>query len=169
LTPEESDRYEDLTTRISKLLSLARQDEDDNDIALQLKKTMLQRARIIANAEGKVIRLLEIFQEMIYSSKRTSQELSHILVYCAPGSHRDVLKRLSGLGLRCHEFVHYISLAERQRVLDEFASGRIQVLVAIKCLDEGVDVPSTENCFLAGQYKQPTGVHSKAWTHPQTI
>jgi superfamily II DNA or RNA helicase len=155
LTPEESDQYEDLSTKISKLLSLAKKNEDDTDIVLQLKKALLERARIIGNAESKVIRLLEIFREMIDNSKRTSQELGHILVYCAPGSHRDIIKLLSGLGLRCHEFVHYVSLSDRQRILDEFASRRIQVLVAIKCLDEGVDVPSTETAFLLASTSNP--------------
>lgn len=155
LTPEESDQYEALTTKISKLLSLAKKNEDDNDAEFQLKKAMLERARIIANAEDKVIRLLEIFREMIDDSQRTRQELCHILVYCAPGSHRHVLKSLSKLGLRCHEFVHYVSLSERQRVLDEFASCRIQVLVAIKCLDEGVDVPSTKLAFLLASTSNP--------------
>lgn len=72
-----------------------------------------------------------------------------------PGSHRQVLREISGPGLRCHEFVHTVSLRERGRVLRRFSQGDIQVLVAIKCLDEGVDVPSTETAFILASTTNP--------------
>lgn len=33
---------------------------------------------------------------------------------------------------------------DREEILDEFASGKLQVLTSMKCLDEGVDVPRSE-------------------------
>jgi len=38
-------------------------------------------------------------------------------------------------------------MAERSRLLEAFARGDLQALVAMKCLDEGVDVPPTETAY----------------------
>jgi len=77
------------------------------------------------------------------------------LVYCAPGTHKEVLKNLASLGLRCHEFVAGVSNNERRELLEQFAEGYIQILVAIKCLDEGVDIPSTRTAFIMASSQNP--------------
>jgi len=46
-------------------------------------------------------------------------------------------------------------LSDREKLLEQFASGDIQVLVAIKCLDEGVDVPSTRTAFILASSTNP--------------
>src|ERR1051326_4005600 len=43
----------------------------------------------------------------------------------------------------------------RQEILRLFASGDIQVLVAIRCLDEGVDVPATQTAFILASSTNP--------------
>ncbi|MEM5687276.1 helicase-related protein [Bacillus cereus] len=40
-------------------------------------------------------------------------------------------------------------------MLEAFADGTIQVLVAIKCLDEGVDVPSTRSAYFLASTSNP--------------
>jgi len=62
---------------------------------------------------------------------------------------------LAKLGLRCHEFVHTVSAAERETVLEQFEDGLIEVLVAIRCLDEGVDVPATQTAFFLASSMNP--------------
>ena len=116
---------------------------------------MLERARLVASAEEKLERLLNILKEMIQDANEKHEELSHILVYCAPGTHKDVLCAIASLGLKCHEFVHTVPLNERQKILEEFASGNIQVIVAVKCLDEGVDVPATKIAFFLASTSNP--------------
>lgn len=152
LTVHEQERYEDLTNKIAKLQNVK---DDSIETREQLKKLLLERARIIAQAQQKLPRLLSIFHDMLNGSFKDSSELHHILVYCAPGTHRKVLMALSGLGLRCREFVHYVSLLERERILEEFASGDIQVIVAVKCLDEGVDIPATRTAFILASTTNP--------------
>ena len=43
-----------------------------------------------------------------------------------------------------HRFTSKEDNSERKKIKDKFSSGDYSVLVAIKCLDEGVDIPSTE-------------------------
>lgn len=78
-----------------------------------------------------------------------------MLIYCAPGKHREVLRAVATLGLRCHEFVHTVTMNDRGSVLRQFAIGDIQVLVAIHCLDEGVDIPSTQTAFFLASTTNP--------------
>ena len=118
------------------------------------KHLLLKRAGIIARAEQKIPRLLELINHKI-AVESNKDNVRDILIYCAPGSHREVLRSVARLGLRCHEFVHTVSLSDRERVLSHFSGGDIQVLVAIKCLDEGVDVPSTRTAFFLASTTNP--------------
>lgn len=153
LTQYEMELYEELTNKISQLARIM--DNDKKNVEEILKKLLLERSRLITSAEEKLDRLLIILQEMQLQAREHNKKLSHILVYCAPGTHQKVLRSIADLGLRCHEFVHYVSLSERQKILEQFASGQIQVIVAIKCLDEGVDVPSTRIAFFLASTSNP--------------
>ena len=66
-----------------------------------------------------------------------------------------MLQSISSLGLRCHEFVHSVPLRERRLLLEAFDRGEIQALVAMKCLDEGVDVPSTRTAIFMASTTNP--------------
>lgn len=152
LTSDESDSYEALSAQITSLMP---QTEKDQEAAEQVKYLLIKRARIISSAENKIPVLLSVLQNII-NDDRTKQRMTRdILIYCAPGSHKEVLKAVSVLGLHCHEFVHDVSISDREKLLKQFANGVIQVLVAIRCLDEGVDVPSTRTAFILASSTNP--------------
>jgi superfamily II DNA or RNA helicase len=151
LTDQEVAAYEDLTQRITRLRGKA----NDPDVTDRIKRLLLRRARIISSAEQKLPALLNLLGTIVDEDNRRLNETRGILVYCAPGSHRSVLQGVAGLGLRCHEFVHEVSLPQRERLLSQFGNGDIQALVAMKCLDEGVDVPSTRQAFILASSTNP--------------
>ena len=152
LTDNEADHYEALTSQITSLLPQA---ERDPEVHEQLKMLSLKRARIVSGAQEKLPAMLVLLESLIEQDRKDGRETRDILIYCAPGRHREVLKAVAALGLRCHEFVHDVSLPDREKLLEQFASGDIQVLVAIKCLDEGVDVPSTRTAFILASSTNP--------------
>jgi len=145
--------YEDLTAKITQLIKMM--EDNKLDVEEELKRLLLERSRIVASAEEKIYRLLTMLRDMIDKFHEKGRTLSHILIYCAPGSHKKVLRAVADLGLKCHEFVHTVSLNDRQKILGQFANGDIQVIVAIKCLDEGVDIPSTRIAFLLASTSNP--------------
>jgi superfamily II DNA or RNA helicase len=49
----------------------------------------------------------------------------------------------------------YGGLSEREFILQRFAEGKYQVLVAMKCLDEGVDVPPARTVILLASSGNP--------------
>jgi superfamily II DNA or RNA helicase len=153
LTPDESEEYEYLTNKIA---TLASQDIDnDKNAQERLKKLLLQRAQIISSAKNKTHLLITALEKQKVECRNSGQELQNVLIYCAPGKHKEILGEVSKLGLRCHEFVHTVSMKQRETVLRQFAKGDIQVLIAIHCLDEGVDIPSTQTAYFLASTTNP--------------
>ena len=153
LNAQEMDEYEELSRSIAVLA--CRDAARDPEIEERLKKLLLRRTQIISAAENKIPLLLREVEKQLAVCASEEKELRHVLVYCAPGTHKAVLAAVSSLGLRCHEFVHTVTMDNRQRVLQQFAAGDIQVLVAIHCLDEGVDIPSTQTAYFLASTTNP--------------
>ncbi|MFN7657308.1 MAG: helicase-related protein, partial [Dolichospermum sp.] len=103
----------------------------------------IQRARLVGTAENKLTAL----QELMKNRRGTT----HTLFYCSDGSqeigHRYSLRQLKAvaqilggeLGYKVSTYTANTSLQEREILRRQFESGELQGLVAIRCLDEGVD------------------------------
>ena len=157
LDESEIDQYVELTEKILKFAGDDSKDDTKNEV---LKRLLIRRARIIATARAKLSRLRE------FLSQRVSE--SHILVYCGDGSAegpedgtlvRQIDEAVSiigkDLGMRCARYTAETSSKRRQDLLQQFADGEIQVLVAIRCLDEGVDIPVTRKAFMLASSTNP--------------
>lgn len=144
LTEDEFEEYERLTERISKLYHA--NDSDESNEALE--RLLIQRATLLNRAENKLAKLAELLADEIDS-------LHHTLFYCASGRITSVIDLLTDLGLRIAKFTAEESAGERQVLLEMFASGHLQALVAMKCLDEGVDVPSTRTVYILASSSNP--------------
>ena len=146
LTNSEYSEYQKLTLKIANLL----RKEEIIDGDSNLKYLILKRAEIISKAKNKI----PVFIDQILNQYNKG-EIDHTLVYCAKGESKLITKQLSNLGIRVHEFTHTVSNSERKKVLKAFDNGDIEVLVAIKCLDEGVDVPSTKTAYFLSSTSNP--------------
>lgn len=146
LNTDEYELYKNLTSKIIQLLQRGETVEQESN----LQKLILKRADIISKAENK----LPIFLEQIKAQYERG-DINNTLVYCAKGQSKLITKYLSELGISAHEFTYDVSNVNRTKVLDAFAKGEIQVLVAIKCLDEGVDVPSTKTAYFLSSTSNP--------------
>ena len=144
LTDEEFEAYEHLTERISKLYHQV----ESGETSEVLERLLIKRATLLNRAENKLAKLAELLTDK-------TDSLHHTLFYCAPGRIVPVLELLIALGLRVAKFTAEESAAERQDLLKMFASGHLQALVAMKCLDEGVDVPSTRTAYILASSSNP--------------
>ena len=61
----------------------------------------------------------------------------------------------SELGYRVNTYTGATPLAERERLRRQFESGELQGLVAIRCLDEGVDIPAIRNAVILASSSNP--------------
>jgi superfamily II DNA or RNA helicase len=143
LTAEELEQYEELSAKIAKIAG-----RDDETAQQSLKLLLIRRAELLNKAANKI----EVLSGLI----DLQRDIEHALFYCAPGQI-DVVLQLLGLekGLLVHRFTAEEGTVERQRLLTEFAKGDLQALVAMKCLDEGVDVPSTKTAFFLASSSNP--------------
>ena len=62
----------------------------------------------------------------------------------------DAVTHLLGkeLGFRVNTYTTNTSLPERERLRHQFESGELQGLIAIRCLDEGVDIPAIKTAII---------------------
>lgn len=139
--------------RLSLLIAQLRSREDENQP--QMENLLRKRTDLIGKAEAKIPRLLDLIQQHRQKCSEQGELFQHFLIYCSQGTHRHVLSAVASLGLRVHEFVHEVPLRERRKILDAFSVGEIDGLVAIRCLDQGVDVPATRRAYILASSTNP--------------
>jgi len=143
LTEDEGRRYAELTERISRLY---RMKDTDPELAESYDKLLLKRAEIIKNAENKFDVLSKILDELI-----NDNQLENLIIFVSPQQKTKVLQMLAEKGVIHHQLTQeegnsprqeYGGRTERQNIIKLFKEKHYQALVAIKCLDEGIDIPS---------------------------
>jgi superfamily II DNA or RNA helicase len=144
LEEKELEAYIKFSLKIAKALNS--NNEEDSDI---IQKLNIQRSLIISKAIAK--------KELLYKllAEENKDELAYTLVYCAPGEINEITRKISLLGYIVHKFDSTINNKERQKILDAFKKKQIQILVAIKCLDEGVDIPNAKNAYFLSSTSNP--------------
>ncbi|GAW28756.1 DEAD/DEAH box helicase family protein [Carboxydocella sp. ULO1] len=165
LTPEELNEYKLISRQIAKYTI----NEDDGKIKLtdKGKKLAILRARLVAGSINK----LETLKEAI---KPYCKE-SHILVYCGATTIKDYgykygkaddteLRQIEAvadilgnqLGMKVRQFTSAETASEREIIKKEFEKGEnLQALIAIRCLDEGVNIPKIKTAFLLASSTNP--------------
>lgn len=143
LTDEEMVEYETLSRKIARLV-----DNTDADKQEALKMLLIRRANLLNKAANK----LEVLSDLLDRERY----VEHTLFYCAPGQIDDVLQLVGWeKGILVHRFTAEEDTGERQALLTSFANGTLQALAAMKCLDEGVDVPSTQTAYFLASSSNP--------------
>lgn len=124
------------------------------------KPVIYERTRLLAGAERKVPLLMELFQNY--------KKDNNMLVYCGATSVEDeetgeilrqidlVTKKLqTDYHMSVKRFTAEENLKERQNIKTYFAQGMYQVVTAIKCLDEGVNIPGIKTAFIMSSSRNP--------------
>jgi len=154
LREEELDEFYEKTTKLVKLLNKEKDEENKKEIIEQI---LFARANIVKNAKNKFDKLNEILDEL-------GKDVSHTLIYCTPQQIDKVVNILNERNLIIHRFTmrektvpekKYGGISEREFLLKKFDEGEYQILVAMKCLDEGVDVPPARTAILMASSGNP--------------
>jgi superfamily II DNA or RNA helicase len=154
LTEEEHSKYEKETKKIAKLYYKVKDNEEKAQSLLLLNNN---RANIIKNAHNKYNALSKILDEI-------GQEIKHCLVYVLSEQMDNVQDVFLERNIIEHKFTmkedtkpeeKYGGLSERQFLLKQFTDTIYQVLIAMRCLDEGVDIPSARMAILMASSGNP--------------
>ena len=149
LTDEERDRYELLTDRISKLSKIL-EHEYDSDVQARLERTLRARADLVTAASGKIPRLKELLKKNGNIFER------NVIVFACPQNIEDVIRAFTDEMKTTRRFTYFESdPLVRREILAQFASGGCSALVAMKCLDEGIDIPTAQTAVLVSSTTNP--------------
>jgi len=146
LTVNEAEIYDDLTTSIAII------EEKKRRGAYHPEKgefdPYLARAQLIQAAAKKLDKLKEILTDM-------SNSLEQTLVYCtsnpslgfpkgAPTQLIEVQKILSARNIVSDSVTWRDKTKDRRKILRDLANDHFDCVTAVRCLDEGVDIPSVK-------------------------
>ena len=135
LDDDELEQYEELTRQIGRAIGQA--DEGGSDYFQML---CIKRARVLKQARGKVGEAVEILRKEFEVGQRW-------LVYCDDlGQLGDVVELALAERLPVMEF-HSEMRGDRQAVLESLGQHG-GIVVAIRCLDEGVDIPACDHALI---------------------
>lgn len=117
-----------------------------------LAKHKRARLRVISMAHEKIERINWIISQI--------REDDHFIVYCGDGRlfeeqkgeevrHIQYVKEvLSNLGYKVSQFTAEENIKDRMQIVNSFNKGMIDSLVAIRCLDEGINIPSIKGALI---------------------
>lgn len=172
LTENERSEYENLSSEIAKNIIIGKNGVKKLNKLGEL--LAIQRSRLIAGASQKLVKLEKHIQEY--------QKDNFILVYCGATNissdyymqdnmfqkadkettHfgirqiRAVAKILEDSNMVVTQFTSEEPMSQRKSIISDFQKGSdLQALVAIKCLDEGVNIPSIKTAFILASSTNP--------------
>lgn len=153
LSDVELEKYGGVSNKISRLNKCKGKKDEYKK---QFESLLFQRANIVKNAENKIQRLIDILVDI--------KEIKDTIIFVTDEQIDIVMNILQRRKIRAHKFTQeqgvtpqkqYFGKSERQYIIDKFKEGKYQVLVAIKCLDEGIDIPSASTAIIMGSSSNP--------------
>jgi len=133
-------------------VSMKSKDKYNTNLDSEIQRLAEKRAKIIKNCSAKLDKLPEIVEEI-------KEDKS--IIFVSPKQREEVLKIVRNR-IKYHQYTYSEDTEVRSRALENFKEGKIQALVAIKCLDEGLDVPAARaGVIMASKFWKSPGVYSK--------
>lgn len=177
LTDEEMEDYKKLSVQIAKYFDPEEKNLKDNQILTAL---LLKRKRIIHKAYNKI----DLFNSLITDLYQNRKTLKYTMVYVPEGVSKyddefdyatendddsaemesdaqgepliNIYSRMVANVSSTMTVEHFTSKEnDRKGILNRFSNGQTQVLTAMKCLDEGVDVPRAEYAIFCSSTGNP--------------
>lgn len=162
LTDEESKQYAKLSQAIGwanqELAKCKRQRLPYAKIQNDLERLRIKRADLAKNAAEKVPALSELLDEM------NPDNIRDTIIFTSDKQMVPFMEMLSAKKITRAKITEEISatktnkdtgLTERQQILDGFAKRSLQVILGIKCLDEGIDVTTARVAILMASSTNP--------------
>ena len=167
LTEPEADEFVSLSEQVGRIL--ARQ-KDANAVGgnAHLTALLMRRARIVGSAANKLPALKGVLEGV--------SATPHTLFYCGDGTVETdeedkknydqntrmgqrqveaISSLLHSKGWDVSRFTSRESRRDRESILENFRIGIIDAMVAIRCLDEGIDVPACGIAYILASSRDP--------------
>ena len=162
LTSSEMEEYEKVSSQLQKFI-----DSDTGKYKPEAEKLLLKRKRIIHKAENKKEAISNLLENL-----KQKRKLDYTFVFVPEGYEPDYSERdyydidqedvhiideyaqmFKNQGYSYHKYIS--GLDDAPNILKSFANGDIQILLSMKCLDEGVDIPRAEHAIFCSSTGNP--------------
>ena len=151
LDSDEQEKWKKYTEKINKIISMKKsQDKEEILSDERLQNLLIQRAKILKKAHQKIEKSAEII-------KRYYSDGSRWIVYCEDENQLKMVKNKlvnQKLDIPVLEYHSGMPQKRRERVLKYFEE-EPSIVVSIRCLDEGVDIPSVDGAMILASSKNP--------------
>lgn len=163
LNEEELEKYEQLSYEMSKCIIKGKNGKSKLNKHGEI--LALKRARVVAGASEKLTALRSEIQPYVHDN--------NILVYCGATNVYDGSEYVADaedvrqieavtyilgieMGMEVAQFTSSENMETRATIKEQFQRGdRLQAIVAIKCLDEGVNIPGIRTAFILASTTNP--------------
>jgi len=161
LTSDEQDSYDSISRQITAIIQKKNNLGLSKDDLRMLTQLTGKRSRLLGSAENKLIELDSLIRTF------SSENRKHTLVYAGEGKPFDndadddtkVITRVSRVlhhnGWKTSQFTSAVSKSARKQVMASFKEGVFDALVAMKVLDEGIDIPMCKNALILASTRNP--------------
>lgn len=162
LTCIEMDQYETISAKLRKFI-----DSETGKYKPEAEKLLLLRKQIIHKAENKKIAISNLLDDL-----KQIRKLDYTFVFVPEGFEPDYsivdkydiasddihiideyAQMFKEQGYSYHKYIS--GLDDAPSILNSFAKGDIQILLSMKCLDEGVDIPRAEHAIFCSSTGNP--------------
>ncbi len=167
LTESEAEEFVSLSDQIGRLFARL-QSSSAVGSNTQLTGLLMRRARLVGSATNKLAALDKVLDGV--------KPTPHSLFYCGDGTVETddedrgsadqstlmVQRQVEAISSRLHRkgwdvsrFTSRESRTDREKILENFRLGIIDAMVAIRCLDEGIDVPACGSAYILASSRDP--------------
>lgn len=162
LTFNEMQEYKKITDQLRKYI-----DPKIGKYKKEAEMLLLKRKRVIHKAENKKHVITNLLEEL-----KTIRQLDYTFVFVPEGYEPDYAEvdsynvqdddihiideyaqMFKEQGYSYHKYIS--GLEDAQKILNSFANGDIKILLSMKCLDEGVDIPRAEHAIFCSSTGNP--------------
>lgn len=162
LTNYEMEEYERISAQLRKYI-----DPDMGTYKPEAEMLLLKRKRIIHKAENKKVAISNLLEEL-----KEKRKLDYTFVFVPEGFEVDYSEKeiydidkddihiideyaqmFKEQGYSYHKYIS--GLDDAPSILKGFSDGDIQILLSMKCLDEGVDIPRAEHAIFCSSTGNP--------------
>ena len=157
LTQYELEKYQVLSKKLKNYIIVK---DGKMKISDAGKTVIYERTRLLAGAINKVELLMQLIEPY--------KDQNNILIYCGATSVEDeetgeekrqidlITEKLrKEYQMSVKRFTAEEDLQERQNIKKYFSQGMYQVITAIRCLDEGVNIPGIKMAFILSSSRNP--------------
>lgn len=147
LTQEEGDEWQRLSADAARLRARINSGDPTPGLAQKLQNRLIARARVVKHASAKIDLAAEVL-------RRDFEEGQRWLVYCEDsGQLAGVTAAFGEQGLTVLPY-HSAMDGDREQTL-RWLSRRGGIITAIRCLDEGVDIPAVTHALILASSRNP--------------